>query len=1214
MKKLSACTVAMIFIFIVTQLTAQTSEQMFMPEKRIYPYSAQSQDTTEFYLRPYRSWVKNGFPFYASRDSSVRYPSQSLMWNQSYWRKGQKESGSILLASKKRGKPGKLSEASKLNRYPGDKNSYLPYPEMDVYEFIENVRLHRANGTAEKALGKLALGHSGDNAMGGWAELDPLNHTGFYYMPRSRMGHLMQYESFLDIYARYSDYQQRTEFNSWGALNQPTLGYAASLQWQEENRRRHHIINFSMLRAMKYEAPFRWVMDTNPRIVPSAKNKEGEVQKLEDLLMKGKKASYRQRNRCYVPGGDSASHAPLDVWTGYAMGYLSGADIYTSQYGLAIEEAKPLYRDISKNLFVRYPDPGGHYSPIAYMHDIYTGWQTVRDTYWRKFEPTEGDWSYELLFAALYPSMHPHSKDNVFVPDQLQAFSHTPYGGDLVNTITTKTPDAMLSRYSMIVFATDLNAHAQTLRDKMERYVEGGGNFIVSAGIAKKMWPEWGLQPTNAMIDGDVTINGSTINEPLAFRLWSGKNLPTNNTIVHKDGSAVMVEIPMGKGAITLSLSSYGLAPYENAPVNPKFAALKHLEAVLQVKAKSLQLFDFGESNDKFMVSATRDDKGTYTVVVANRNHNEQPCVLDSEFGKAMNKEIRVGNPQPIIKTNLAYHVPESFEYEKPESPKKYNLLGMKAGSKAEAKKIADDVRRANQQLEKQARTKFDQYMTTIEPGKTSSKTIVGGGIRVFQTKLKNEDSFNVIEKYKTPKRRPRWYIATTPWSLRQRLYVMPNFWEYFAGIHITAQNLLDWNDANIDFEYAWLTVRHVEFIVDARDVESPEKLKKIMGKMSKLAYAKWLILKGEPTPAINSLARRFKIEIINNEQYVYLNAATQINDKLRDKLNNPKTIKVIDSIQLFSTYEDWDNLYSDYRQWKRFAENKSQEIKIRQIKAELPKIEQSYINQNRSNQKYYHLGLSFHDIPALLKKHPEILKQPIKGFVCNTFYAFSRSPERMKREIEYLDSLGLELVIDLSNNIGGGGSLLTFSPFPHYGVGDDVFFATIESLGKAGVKNIIINAPNRRPVDYRMLSRYGSQYKIQGLSKSKRNLVLKECELTFEERSFRERLDAMNQYGLKIHLRDNLKNIKNADADGPITALQQVWYSEGKVKKDDKKSASTKHGVPQSQFCLLKDVDFQPAHIAKISMRKHDKTLYIFDSEYLSVDELIRDIEFTNR
>ncbi|WP_432798701.1 hypothetical protein [Poriferisphaera sp. WC338] len=1217
MKHLHRLILSILLLTFTGQAQTQTTSDIFIPEKRIYPYAPHAQDTTEFYLRPYRSWVRNGFPFYASRD--VKYPNPSIMLRQNYWKKGQKESGSILLGSKSRAKPGPLSEASKLNRYPGTKNSYYAYPKGDVYEYIENVRRHRSQNTAEKMLCKLDLGPSGHNALGGWAELDPLNHTGFYYMPRTKQGHLLQYESFLDIYARYSDYEQCTEFNSFGALNQPNIGYAISTQWQEEGGRRHHIMNFSMLRSVKYEAPFKWVIDTNPRVVPSAKSKEKEIEILKEILYKGKKASFRQRNRVYVRGSDHDSHAPLDVWTRWALAYISNADIFTSQYGMGIQEGKPLYRDITKNLFVKYPNPGGHYSPIAYMHDIYTGWQTVRDTYWRKVEPSEGDWAYELLFSALYPKMHPHSAANALRPDQLQSISHTPFGGDLVNTITTKTADDLLARYSMIVFSTELNAHGQTLGDKFIRYATNGGNAIITAANAKKMWPEWNLTQSNKTVVGKISFNNQTINEPLPFKPWTATNLPPHNVIAYQNKTPLLVEIPIGKGCITLSLSSFGLASFRDAPAKPYFSTLKHYEALIQLKAKSLQLFDLGEAEDNFMVSASRAKDGIYTVLVANNNHNQQSCSLDSPFGITDHIEVNVGNPQPIIKTNLAYEVPATFKYKKPPTPKKYKLLGFQVSSKSEADKVIKNIKQANIQFEKQARAKFDQYMNTITPGRTTDSTIVGGGIRVFRTRLQDEKNINILPHYIAPKRRPRWYAAMSPWNIRQRLYLMPNFWEYFSGIKITAQDFLDWNEDNISFEYAWLTVRHVEFIIDATTIQSPETRKQIINKMSRLAYAKHLIV-NEPDSATISLARRHKINLLSTDDVLLLDANTFPSDSLHDNLNNSDTLKIVNSINLDSTYQDWDTLYADYRQWIAYAKDSSRSPNIINSTPARPTLSSKQVNLNKKSRHLIHLGVSFHDIPALLTNNPDILKQNFRGFVCNTFYAFSRTSERLKQENEYLKSLGLELMIDLSNNINGGGSLFTFSPFPHFGLGDDAFFSTIENIGKAGIKNIIINAPFSKPIDYKKLAAYRGPYKIQNLSNTQRDKILKTAKLTFEERAFKERMEAMNQYGITAHLRSNLNNFRNPTAKSPFFELHHINLSANpttpKTKKTKKKTNAS--NLPKSSLYLVSQGDHEPIHslnktILENNLPTDSKAMVILDAEYFTADEISRDLTYFN-
>ena len=114
---------------------------------------------------------------------------------------------------------------------------------------------------------------------------------------------------------------------------------------------------------------------------------------------------------------------------------------------------------------------------------------------------------------------------------------------------------------------------------------------------------------------------------------------------------------------------------------------------------------------------------------------------------------------------------------------------------------------------------------TKFQNGQQKESTIYHSENILF-LELDDESSLEILPKYESPRRRPNWYVnLPVQGNLRERLTMMPYFWEFFSGVFVNHQAFLAWNDAAIKHDQGWLTARHVEFVIDARGVRNPKTL-----------------------------------------------------------------------------------------------------------------------------------------------------------------------------------------------------------------------------------------------------------------------------------------------------------------------------------------------------------------------------------------------------
>ncbi len=371
--------------------------------------------------------------------------------------------------------------------------------------------------------------------------------------------------------------------------------------------------------------------------------------------------------------GDLAVFTSWDhYWTSLAL----RRRVLYSQYQwnttiLSCEDAygpTPLLADFNRwmqGFLKEYPRPGPVQSPVALLTDPFQGW-TPSQTHLGQFKKhvqmayEPGDFLTHLLLHAVYPNYY----DNGVWKNESRAIVPTPYG-DITEVITSDCPGPVLAGYGAVIAAGDLPTGGAELRDRLETYTTAGGQLVLTAANARRLWPEWKISSTTKALPAGsrVNLDRESLTEPLAFEVWTLDPAVIPGAVVTMaaaDGTPLALDIPRGQGHITLLASPYGLnsqpAPVAERPyplwrqsldaapeqVQP-FSLLEHVLKVVNSTLQAQQLFSIGNSQLAFIVNRMEPD--TYLIGIYNSQLTRQPFLIKSRIGGIISKtEIPLDN------------------------------------------------------------------------------------------------------------------------------------------------------------------------------------------------------------------------------------------------------------------------------------------------------------------------------------------------------------------------------------------------------------------------------------------------------------------------------------------------------------------------------------------------------------------------------------------
>lgn len=402
------------------------------------------------------------------------------------------------------------------------------------------------------------------------------------------------------------------------------------------------------------------------------------------------------------------------------------------------------------DLVNQHGTPGVMQTPVALLNDFYSGWMPAKQiankfVTWNQIPYDKGDWMFDGMLSMIYPNY----EESGFWHNETGARVDTPYG-EIADCLLSDTTLETLKQYGVVVAAGDIFSGGKEFNQKIKEYITQGGNFVVTAENAKRIWPEWEIGNTITEPDGSMVQfkDGTSMTEPYAYERNSVGNLPSGAEIIAVTGNnePLIVELQMGSGTVVLDLTPFGLnknslsysdhnlSTYDTELGRP-YMLTNHMRKILDERFASQQLFTVGDGLGQ--ITNYKGD-GEYTIAVYNNSEISRTFEIQSNIGEMIS----------------CTEIPTLDLTQDP-------LWGWKG----------------------------TQYT-----GLSDQDHIFGGDLRLFQVKVdttdqnKNAKLLNKSVPQKTYEN--RYFIPESFQNLREDVRTMPTFFEYFTGVQISWEEL----------------------------------------------------------------------------------------------------------------------------------------------------------------------------------------------------------------------------------------------------------------------------------------------------------------------------------------------------------------------------------------------------------------------------------------
>ncbi|MCL5018980.1 MAG: T9SS type A sorting domain-containing protein [Patescibacteria group bacterium] len=316
--------------------------------------------------------------------------------------------------------------------------------------------------------------------------------------------------------------------------------------------------------------------------------------------------------------------------------------------------------------------PGVMLTPVAVLLDFFSGWSFPRHLYTGNVYRVWGNLPYEAgdhLTDGILDMLYPDYQNSSYYHDESGFISPTPYG-DYADCLLSDAPVWLLKRYPLIVVAGELSSSIE-IQDKLQTYIAEGGNLFVTAGnIAKFSDGFAGVKINNSAIHfnaGDtVKFESLNCSESYSFELVPLIVPSSAKILAHCKDVPAVINIPMGKGTVTIFASPFGISAERTAtgtisseidkPLPKPYLLLNHFRVVLDEAFRSSMLFSVGEN---VSLITCRKEPGLYVLGIGNNSLQEKPFHIISNCGTIESiREIALDQSEK----SAAGYLPEGFE------------------------------------------------------------------------------------------------------------------------------------------------------------------------------------------------------------------------------------------------------------------------------------------------------------------------------------------------------------------------------------------------------------------------------------------------------------------------------------------------------------------------------------------------------------------------
>ncbi|BDD09486.1 hypothetical protein FUAX_19180 [Fulvitalea axinellae] len=614
------------------------------------------------------------------------------------------------------------------------------------------------------------------------------------------------------------------------------------------------------------------------------------------------------------------------------------------------------------NYIKENPNPGTMVTPVALFMDFNNGYfgpekKSQEFQSWVNLPYSQGDFLTDNIFSMLYPGFERVGVYKNFRYD----LTETPYG-EMSDVILSDVRPEILDRYHLAVVTSEIEKDFGYVKKKLTDFASKGGEVVITAGNAKKLWPEWRIGstenvPANAQID---VLEGESITEPRAFELYSIPAIPQGaETAMSWQNKPVCFELPIGEGFITVLMSPYGLNKDElgfSWDVNPDernplplqrpYRLLEHAKTVYDAKLKKSMPFSVGEGLHH-VVNAISETE--YHVTVFNNTLEGKPFEIKSNIGEITSvEEVNMGERDIMHET----------EYY-PATASTYNI-----GTSDSENIQGHDVR---------------MFKVTVAPGQTSIPSEI-----VLEDKGSNR------------------FLAMADFhSLRSKNKQWPAFGNEFEGAKFSGTQMLATSPEAVSKDAAYFNTRKFSFVFDLRDLTA-EQIPGVLSKINVLDSAH--VLMTEAPQNVNELLTNEKIKTYTGQAvstFVFVKKRSDIPQDTEGK-----------KIVLNQVYETWDDAYANSQKVNGEGTGEITDG----ITTQTLDIEGHTIAKNAN--RYLSLRKQ-PDLKTGVASAPSFFEY-FGGVMVEAEYLHGISDEKALADKAWADSKGIGMVVDFTRDVDG--------------------------------------------------------------------------------------------------------------------------------------------------------------------------------------------------
>ena len=603
---------------------------------------------------------------------------------------------------------------------------------------------------------------------------------------------------------------------------------------------------------------------------------------------------------------------------------------------------------------------------------------------------------------------------------------------------------------------------------------------------------------------------------------------------------------------------------------------LKHVKHILDREMAAQKLFSISETQ-RLSYTICRKKKGLYTIGVFNDSLKRTPFKIKSHIGNISKIEEIILDDEFIKTEFYPGEYGEGIEYFFTDSEVSY--LDM-------------DKNRYKELAKKREMTH-----------------ILGGDVRLFSVYV-NEEGLEVLKENNLPPlpEKKILYFKSMR-KLRDKLFMLPSFFEYFSGISVSGASFNKIDIAELKRMTHWFNRKKLEILIDAREIFEEKEINDILNKASLLKQAKTILVASDFNDSVQKKAKSLKIKFVDmgskkKNPYFFLS------DLLRfeDSPNNSSKTLVLDF-----DYQSWDDIIKNLE----IAEEKigaRRKLLIDRYKKNLKKNNNLLIKTTkRKNANRY---LNLRDINSLKEKLEWVPNffDHFGGIVLEASYLHGFEKRELLSQKKWLDDKKIDVMVDFSALIND------FKDISYY-----QSMGVVYKKGIAYLENVFEKMQQLKIKDALMITspdKIMNKIKIRGRGKKKRGgeayltvkTMLKFCEIA-------------KKYGIKIHLRNSMR-ANWEEIEAYVSYIKRKDYSVKNLK-----------GAYSTIRAIDPNVDLRNVEIVLLSssssdeffntlhpyyQKKNDKnklnflkklkrsrkTKIVFDAEYLTPDEITREVK----